>query len=44
MLIVQCIFLPLTVIVIAMRMYVRTIMIKRLWWDDALMIAATVSA
>jgi len=42
LLIVELITLPLAVIFVSLRVYVRTQMLRKCWWDDWLMVGATV--
>jgi hypothetical protein len=42
LLIVELIFLPLALICVCLRLYVRIRMLRKVWWDDWLMAAAAV--
>lgn len=40
LMIVELTVLPLALITLALRLYVRFIVVKKIWWDDWLMVAA----
>jgi hypothetical protein len=43
MLVVSCIFLPLSVLSVCLRIYRKAFQLKQVGWDDALIVLAAVS-
>jgi hypothetical protein len=44
LLVVEYFLLPLSIIVVSLRLYIRSVLVKKLWWDDFLMLWALVSS